>query len=75
MSAFKLYTTAKYGAEVYKTTTKLIEVKAKTAKPKIYKLITKVLKTVLIEVFSYTHISSQTPDVCIKIIYYSEIRS
>ena len=75
MSAFKLYTTAKYGAEVYKTTTKLIEVKAKTAKPKIYKLINKVLKTVLIEVFSYTHISSHTPDVCIKIIYYSEIPS
>ena len=75
MSAFKLYITAKYGAEVYKTTTKLKEVKTKTAKPKIYKLINKVLRTVLIEVFSYTHISSHTPDVCIKIIYYSEIRS
>ena len=33
MSAFKLYITAKYGAEVYKTTTKLKEVKTKTAKP------------------------------------------
>ena len=75
MSALKLYITAKYGAEVYKTTTKLKEVKTKTAKPKIYKLINKVLRTVLIEVFSYTHISSHTPDVCIKIIYYSEIRS
>ena len=38
MSALKLYITAKYGAEVFKTTTKLKEVKRKTAKPKIYKL-------------------------------------
>ena len=29
MSALKLYITAKYGAEVYKTTTKLKEVKTK----------------------------------------------
>ena len=44
MSALKLYITAKYGAEVYKTTTKLKEVKTKTAKPKISKLINKVLR-------------------------------
>ena len=76
MSALKLYITAKYGAEVYKTTTKVERNEdEKTAKPKIYKLINKVFRTVLIEVFSYTHISSRTPDVSIKIIYYSEIRS
>ena len=31
MSAFKLYITAKYGAEVYKTTTKLKEVKTENS--------------------------------------------
>ena len=46
MSALKLYITAKYRAEVYKTATKLKEMKTKTAKPKIYKLINKVLRTV-----------------------------